>query len=44
MTPKLRREAAGAFDAGVGQQADHDHLHDPLLLQPEIKFGVREPG
>lgn len=39
---KLHREAAGGFDAGVGQQADHDHPDDPLLLQPEIKIGVRK--
>ncbi len=39
---KLHREAAGGFDAGVGQQADHNHLDNLLPLQPEIQVGVRK--
>ena len=30
------------LDAGVGQQPDHDHMRDALLLQQEIQVGVGE--
>jgi hypothetical protein len=37
---ELHRIAAGSFDAGVGQQADHDHPVDSVLLELEVEIGV----
>lgn len=34
--------AAGSFDAGVGQQSDHNHLAYPMLLKMEVETGVRK--
>lgn len=39
---KLRRKAAGAFETGIGQEAEPDPSHDLPLLDLEFKIGVPE--
>jgi hypothetical protein len=39
---KFHCVATGRFDAGIGDQPDHDHLTEPMLLQLHVEIGVRK--
>ena len=41
---QLHRKAACGFDAGIGKQADDDHMGDALLLQLKVQIGIGEPA
>ena len=40
---ELHAEAAGRFDAGVGDHADQDDMTNAVLLELQVEIGVGKP-